>query len=185
MLDIETLSTHPTNSVVLSIGVMSFLMREVAPTITGHSLWVLSLNEQIAEGRDISAETLDFWAEQPAAAKDHWRHGEAIPVVTALSRLTAFIQPNPKPDYPPIWANGICFDIGNLESLYRSYSMPLPWKYNDPRDARTVYRVLPKLRERPPYVDTTGAMHDPIVDCTNQIWGLWEHWSFPEGGKLS
>ncbi len=188
MLDIETLSAHPTDAVVLSIGVMSFIMREAAPTMTGHGLWVLSLNEQIADGRDISAETLDFWAAQPPAAREHWRNVEAIPVISALSRLTAFIQPNPKPDYPPIWANGICFDIGNLESLYRAYSMSIPWRYNDVRDARTIYRVLPKLRERPPYADT-GTAHDPIADCNKQIWGLWERWTAFEApdanGKIS
>jgi hypothetical protein len=177
MVDIETLSTHPFNAAVLSIGAVRFAMKKDAPVIIGTPyLSVLDLNAQIAAGREVSNDTIKFWRDQTPEARKHWADGTPMRVNDALHSFYEFYGGSKDPDLP-IWANGICFDIGNLESLYRQFFPPnrIPWKYNATRDARTMYRAIPELRSRPPSA-MGGADHDPVVDCRNQVWGLWEHW---------
>jgi hypothetical protein len=175
MIDIETLSTHPSNAVVLSIGAVKFALRKQRPMFLGpkHFLTVLELHSQIAAGREISAETQKFWREQSPDARKHWTDTPPERVHEGLIALGNFIG---DPELP-VWANGICFDIGNLDSLYRTFlpDKGVPWKYNSTRDARTVYRALPEVCTIPDGALTTIA-HDPVADCYNQIWGLWQHW---------
>jgi hypothetical protein len=116
---------------------------------------------------------LKFWHDQPDEAKAHWANANPT---THLS--DALVGLNGMVGETDVWANGVCFDIGNIESLCRQQSTPIPWRYNSVRDARTIYRELPQLRERPTNLNL-GPSHDPLTDCITQIWGLWEHLPLP------
>jgi hypothetical protein len=174
MLDIETLGLDST-AVVLSIGVTKFTLNEAAPLIGDSMLWTPNLAEQFAKGRNVNHSTLDFWRKQPDAAKASWLYpSKPEPVHTALTELSQFISS----DYEVMmWANGITFDFGIMASLYHDFEIQVPWKYNAVRDARTIYRVLPKIRTRPEGSEQ-GPEHDPVADCIFQIWNLWGHWPF-------
>lgn len=167
MLDIETLSTA-NNAVVLSIGALGFQIEKEAPKVIASRLWVLDLHSQIAAGRDISAGTMKFWREQTKSARAHWAEDKPQDVTEVLVSLGGFIGES------LVWANGSCFDIGILTSLHEQWSMGVPWKYNAVRDARTIYKATPKLRDRPTDLNL-GPEHDPVADCISQVWGLWEH----------
>ncbi len=76
MIDIETLSTHPHNAVVLSVAAVSFELHRAAPQIFDSRLCVLDIHEQIAEGREISYDAMKFWREQSPKARAHWGHSD-------------------------------------------------------------------------------------------------------------
>lgn len=169
MLDIETLSVHPNNSVVLSIGAVKFRLFETGPLIGSSRLWVLDIHSQILT-RDISLGTLKFWREQPYGASEHWsrdRIHERVQPEIALGELAAYFPPNAR-----VWAHGVCFDIGNIESLGA-----VAWSYNAVRDCRTIVNSFAQHRTRP--ADLVGTAHNPVHDCVHQVWSLWEHWPEP------
>lgn len=168
MVDIETLSTSTHNAVVLSIAAARFTLDQRGAKIEQTGLWVPDLHAQIAKGRGISDATMKWWRAQDDDARAHWKDTPPIPVIDALQGLGTFICDMDT----PIWSNGCCFDIGNLESLFAQWEMPVPWRYNAVRDARTIYKATPQLRDKK--IEPLPA-HNPINDCVNQIWRLWEH----------
>lgn len=168
MLDIETLSTHNSNAVVLSVGAVPWSQNKAGVIFNPSRLWVLSLRDQFARGRTTMDSTIKWWQSQSDAARKHWHYPEERPV-----EIGTFAQEFGQwfPSDAEAWANGIVFDLGNLATLLGV----TPWKYNAAADARTMYRHTTQFRQRPLDAIDVGA-HDPIVDCKNQIWGVWEHW---------
>jgi hypothetical protein len=168
MVDIETLSTHETNAVVLSIGAVRFSLAD-KPIIHSVGSWVLQLHPQFAAGREVLQSTVDWWAHPDRAeARKHWAEAKNIfSIPKALDELSEYIGAM------PVWANGACFDIGNLTSLYTLTGRKVPWAYNAVRDARTIYNACPLYREKPGSWDEVA--HHPTEDCLRQIWRLWEH----------
>ena len=171
MLDIETLSIHPSNALVVSMAAIGFTIEAAEPVWGSRITRVFDVREQIMLGREVDTETQKFWMSQTPAAAHHWLHGEPTELGRALNEIAEFLAP-----YERVWASGIVFDIGNMETLYRSTRIAVPWKYNATRDARTIYKEFtPKTRLRPETVRIDN-LHEPAADCENQIWGLWEHW---------
>lgn len=171
MLDLETLGLK-NNAVVLSFAAVAFKLYEEQPEIHNRKTWVLNLRSQFAKGRTTSDSTLQFWRDQPSAARAHWERGTPMSVELALQQLGDFF---PLGGNHIVWANGIVFDIGIIESLYHDFDVDVPWRYNAPRDMRTLYRTFKEARTRPPSAKE-GIAHHPEDDCVNQIWTLWEHW---------
>jgi len=174
MLDIETMSTEP-DALVLSIGAIKFdCLGKECPWFGERFFVVPDFMEQVMMGRSISKDTQKFWATQNPEAAAHWADpipDSKISVQGAMLKLHTFCS-----DAPRIWANGIVFDIGILEGLFKQAHVKVPWKYNAPRDARTFYDTNPEVRK---YAGEVSVLkHHPIVDCESQILRLWEHgWS--------
>lgn len=174
MLDIETLSLQ-SDALVLSIGAVKFNSVEQPAS---RPLWecatsflaVPSLLEQVLLGRHVDQGTQKWWATQPVQAQDHWCGPavNSIKVYEALQGLAEYVS-----DADRVWANGIVFDIGILESLYRQFKMSIPWKYSSVRDARTFYDTHPSTRTWTGSEDWIA--HHPVGDCKHQIVRLWEH----------
>lgn len=176
MLDIETLSTR-NNALVLSIGAVKFDLTPEKPIFTEKKLWTPDIVGQLLI-RHVDPETQKWWTQQDPEARLHWKAPtvERQPVGVVLNELGNFVcLPVVSTE---IWANGIVFDFGILESLYAEYNRLPPWKYNAARDCRTVYALLPEVRERTEAA-RVGTAHDPVYDCVEQIWKLWEKWPFP------
>jgi hypothetical protein len=172
MLDIETLSTHKHNSVILSIGLKSFDMEEKRP-LFGTSLRLYpGLREQFFMGRQADIKTQQWWMKQEEEARRDWLGGQEEPITDVLHKMSAYIMSR------TVWAHGIQFDIGNVEALYDAKGVQVPWEYNKVFDNRTMVRNLEKLREQPEPVPGEMVPHDPISDCIHQIWALWEVWRF-------
>lgn len=175
MLDIETASSHPNNAVVVSIGLVGFdgMRSGVGPTIGDSCIICPSIREQLANGRQVDAATMKWWSEQTPAARSHWVESDRImslsETLAAVRRITEGRR---------VWAHGITFDIGNLESLFRQGGLEPPWVYNGMRDARTIYRLLPVWRAPiglHPRLQQAVA-HHPVGDCVKQIYDLWTRW---------
>lgn len=172
MIDIETLGLD-SHALVLSIGAIPFdCVGRDGPWFGDPFFAVPDMLEQILSGRTIERSTQLFWSAQSEQASNHWRNPlRTLAVRSALAELSDFLK-----DAPRIWANGIVFDIGVLNDLYRQVGMTPPWKYNAVRDARTLYDIMPhqdgRLWVNP---EADGVPHHPVTDCRVQIIRMWEH----------
>lgn len=172
MIDIETLSTA-NDALVLSIGAVQFdCIGKDGPWFGDDFLAVPSLTEQLLLGRRVDQNTQRWWNKQPKETQEHWLNPvrtRAMSVTQALLSLSDFLE-----EATQVWANGSHFDLCILESLYRSAGREAPWKYNSVRDARTLYAILPHIREyvAPSQIDLP---HHPLADCRAQIIRMWEH----------
>lgn len=180
MIDIETLALHTRNSVMLSVGLVEFNpWAKTADAVVGaKSSLVLNVLEQLMLGRVISKSTVKWWQDQSPDAQKHWLDGQPGCV---LDYAVEHIQTMCK-DRVGVWANGILFDLGNIEGLVEqvkpgSYA---PWHYQAARDMRTF------CRETKTTMDdgdigvaeqfSNLVPHEPISDCINQIDQVWRHW---------
>ena len=178
MIDIETMSTHPSNAVVLQVALVVFRLEQTGPSIGDRFVTdVPDVREQLFHGRLVGSDTQQFWDKNKDAAGS-WAMADQSPVLTVLDQISKFITEHQPYDFPGgFWANGIVFDMGNIESLYRAYDRAMPWKYNAVRDARTVYRCFEPFRDRTNCIGVEAHFaHDPLSDCIDQIFKLWEHW---------
>lgn len=176
MVDLETMSTHPSNALVLSAAVVPFRLDTDDPFSDGDcaTIVVPDIGDQIMAGREVLPETQAWWRKQSVDASDHWRRpgqNRFNDVRDALSVLSSALK-----EADCIWSRGIVFDIGNLDSLYRSFFLPVPWRYSAPRDVRTVTEFCPRLRIAPPKAQHDLIPHNPIHDCILQVWSVWERW---------
>lgn len=172
MIDIETASASTHNAVVLSAAWVPFVIdpKHAEPIMGDRYLVIPSIREQLAAGREVDSNTMQWWLKQSLAASRHWSrpgNGMVQPIITLLDSLRT--QTAGK----RVWAHGVCFDIGNLESLYRAAGQETPWKFNDVRDSRTIQRLMPPYLTVP---DLETVAHDPVADCVRQIWDLRVRW---------
>lgn len=159
MIDIEGLGTAP-DTTILTIAAQEF--DPLVPDCFGGDYYVrVTLESQ--EGRSIEQGTIEWWATQPAAARDEAFNEEGrVPLDQALDELGKLIWHSKR-----IWAQGPTYDMNILEHAYKSYNKPIPWQYYAVRDSRTVfslYKDLPKPR----------TSHHALEDCRQQILLLWD-----------
>lgn len=175
MLDIETLDTAQ-SAVVLSIGVMLFdrdgkshFEDTVYPSVL----------EQQAAGRTVSLGTVRFWMEEaakdPAAMREAFvPENEREPVRVSMEKVrrlvhgmagyvaTAYAEP-----VEAVWANGDIFDLGIVCGLF-GWTDP-PWRYNAPRDLRTLMREAHALGWIAPEPREGHVPHSAVSDCRYQV----------------
>jgi len=154
MIDIEGLGTGP-DTTILTIAAQSF-----DPLGSGyfnkHYYARITLESQ--ENRSIQQDTINWWATQPAEARDEAFNEEGrIPLEQALDELAKFIWQSKR-----IWANGPTYDMNIIEHAYKSFDKPIPWQFYVVRDARTVYSLYPGLPKPP-------TSHHALEDCRRQI----------------
>lgn len=188
MLDIETMSTHESKALVLSVGVVVFDLKPESPVIKHEGLWILNVNEQLVRGREVSLKTQHWWMEQSNAAKELWVTMQQNRVQHVLEQIALRYEGRwGHPEAPlegrceEIWANGTVFDIGNMNHLYLDFEVEVPWRYNQVRDMRTIVRVNPEHQKPTATMEcerTDRIPHHPLADCRNQIDKLWQHWDF-------
>lgn len=179
MVDIETLSLSPYNAVILSIGMIEFDPRAHEFKIGDRQLIIPNITEQLLLGREVTASTQKFWADQSGLAAAHWRDAQpGVPLNLMAAQVQAFLRARKR-----VWANGILFDLGNIDSLCRQAmkSDAPPWHYRAPRDMRDRVWDMPQLRDTPDLTEHTIIPHEPISDCIKQAADVWSHHGEAEG----
>lgn len=132
MIDMETLDTSPT-AVILSIGAVKFDPYDLQEPHTP-LYFKPDVDAQTALGRTISDSTLEWWGKQDAAVfEEAMSESDRIPLSDVVAQLNKYVVGVDK-----IWAQGIVFDIGMLENLYRQLGHPVPWNFWQIRDSRTI-----------------------------------------------
>jgi len=154
MIDLEGLATGP-DTTILTIAAQTF-----DPFGTGwydkHYYARVTLESQ--ENRAIDDGTIAWWATQPDHAREEaFNEQDRIPLDQALDELAKMIWHSKL-----IWSQGPTYDMNILEHAYKSYGKPLPWKYFQVRDSRTVFSLWP---DQP----IPSTSHHALEDCRRQI----------------
>ena len=154
MIDIEGLGTGP-DTTILTIAAQAF-----DPVSNGYykHMYYARVELEGQENRSIQQGTIEWWATQPAEAKEEaFGEDNRIPLDQALDELGQIAWKCKR-----IWANGPTYDMNILEHAYKSYGKPIPWQFYSVRDARTVYALYPGLPKPP-------TSHHALEDCRRQI----------------
>jgi hypothetical protein len=172
MVDLEALGKKD-HSVILTIGAQLFDVEQEGwitepqwdPVTQAHYLPYMNarieIDEQEAMGRTTDEGTIRWWASQsPEAQEDAFSEEGRVSLRDALLQLSVMMRTCRR-----VWSKGITYDYPMIEHAYDSYKLPLPWKFWDVMDARTVYRLVPKEA----LGDKTVNGHIALDDCRNQV----------------
>lgn len=154
MIDLEGLGTGP-DTTILTIAAQAF-----DPIGSGYfdQQYYARVTLESQENRSIQQGTIDWWATQPAPAREEaFNEQGRIPLDQALTELHKLCWKCNR-----IWMNGPTYDATILEHAYKSYNMGLPWQFYKIRDTRTVYSLWPDLPKPP-------TSHHALEDCRRQI----------------
>jgi hypothetical protein len=159
MIDLETLDTKP-SAIILSIGACEFNFHgDIGRTF----YCTVDMNQ---EDRTCSADTLKWWLQQDAVARDE-AFGGTTQLSVALQRLNSFMHPNfwqsAKRDYN-LWANSPSFDCVILRDAYDKLKLEcgLP-SYGRERDVRTLKNLFKNIS-----VEEVGTAHNALDDAIYQ-----------------
>lgn len=156
MLDLETLATTP-NAVIISVGAVYFSKEKLGGTFYA----VLDPEDQQANGRVISPDTMAWWAKQSPEARKVFDE-EPTPTAKALADFADFLgNRNVK-----VWGNGADFDCVLLGSLYEAFGMRKPWSFTNNRCFRTLKNISQPRTNLPPRRSTHhNALDDAIYQA--------------------
>lgn len=159
MFDLETLGLTP-GSAIVSIGAAAFY-----PTLDGTAepsfYQVIDVMSCILAGLTVSSDTAEWWSKQSSAAKAALQGQSTMPLSLALESFSSWLS---QFDEPPLWSNGPASDVAWLEAAYRAVGLPVPWRYSQARDLRTIREAagLTNLSlERQGFVEH-NALHDAL-----------------------
>lgn len=161
MLDLETMD-YRTSATILTFGAIKFDPKSDKEPSDG-IYFRLNVDEQFELGRTTDQSTLDWWAKQdPAVMDEAFSEEDRISMDEFTSSLNKFLV-----GVDNIWAQGPTFDIMILESLYTQLQKPIPWRFYQVRDSRTLFKVLGEPRQK----GFDGA-HNALIDCYHQAKGV-------------
>lgn len=164
MLDLETLSTRP-ESVILTIGAVKFDPWGDDVEAEAGLYHRVNVDEQLALGRHVQEETVQWWGNQPAEVfEEAMGENGRVSLETMCADLNRFLV-----GVNNIWCQGPAFDIVILENLYRQLVKPTPWQFWQIRDSRTLFGVHGDPRDK-----DRKAAHNALMDCYYQAIGVQE-----------
>lgn len=156
MVDIETLGTG-NNAVILSIGATTIPMEHCFYT-------EVDINSQV--GRTIDTSTLNWWLDQERNKNVRIPNAGVNTLSTSLMQFFDYIKSvSINAAGLEIWCKGTDFDVTILSLAYESLALPIPWKYNDTRDCRTLFKVADSLGV---IYTKRSSSHDALQDAINQ-----------------
>lgn len=157
-IDLETIDTRP-QSTVLSLGAVKF--NPFSNTDPYDELYFkISVDDQDRLGRTVSNETIEWWSKQdPAIMEEAFDQEGAITVEQALAKINKFVV-----GVDILWGQGYGFDYTIIENLYRSISKPIPYKFWQVRDSRTLFSVCAE----DPRKKIQSNLHNALSDAYYQ-----------------
>jgi len=161
MVDLETLGVSA-DAAILSIGAVVFTDQpdfDYDPCYQFHAQPGVTYG---SAGRSVDPETLRWWMDQDADAPLE----PLDRLDTALLELRDFIQSmTGGGKNVRIWSRGL-MDIVMLEHAYNQIGEPVPWKYWQVRDARTLDEVAKAAGID--YPERKDELHDALGDAMHQ-----------------
>lgn len=158
MLDIETLGRAP-GFIVLSIGAVAF---DLSGKTFGEFYVNIARTSSVDAGLKVDPETSRWWQEQPEAA----RAALQIDVQPLGKSLDAFRMWFAKQGGVQVWGQGASFDPPILEGAFKAAGVPVPWKFWNVRDTRTVYDLFDFDTRT---VAMGGVKHNALDDARHQV----------------
>lgn len=146
MIDIETLSTQPT-ATVLTIGAAAFHPSE--PDVVLDSIDIrIDQNHPDTPKRHVSEDTLAWWKKQSDGAKESLTGG-TLSLNEALAHLSDFVvraRERDKSQKLCVWGNDPDFDMVILADCFRdSKTILCPWQFWESRSTRTMKMLAQDL----------------------------------------
>ena len=161
VIDLETLDKNQ-SAFILSIGATTVDIN------TGKE--IRFFHEKISIMKDqpkrrIDGGTIAWWMSQtPEAIERVFCHRSDLSLKDALVKLRNWYHPDSKP-----WGNGASFDISILEHAYHQYRIPVPWKFWNIRDLRTLVDVGQRYAEFDKLdFPFRGTKHDALDDARHE-----------------
>lgn len=133
MLDIETLGTQP-GCIVLSIGAVEFDNALILRTF--HAF--IDPRDSAEYGLHIDAGTVMWWLGQSKEAQDAIVKMPPNPLIGSLKAFSEAFEWGDK----RVWCNGAAFDFPILAGIFKAAGLPIPWKYYNEMDLRTIKGLL-------------------------------------------
>lgn len=159
MVDIETMGTKSYSSII-SIGALEF---DINTGVTGKEFHVgVDLRSCMDAGLKVDPATIQWWMDQSDEARKSINNMDSVPLIEALSMFSDFMKGM---NYQ-IWGNGVRFDLGLIENAYHILKLPIPWKFYNERDVRTLVSFRPEIRAE---ITHSGVAHDALSDCYHQV----------------
>lgn len=160
MIDIETWGTLP-GSAIRSIGAVAF---DLHSGISLDDTFYCNIDEDscVDAGLTQDLKTITWWEAQSPAAQTLLQQNP-LPVAEGLSELYSWFN---RVDGQEVWCQGAAFDVVLLEHAMRKLGIPVPWKFWNVRDTRTLYQVadLAYHNEK-----REGVEHHALHDCQHQV----------------
>lgn len=143
MFDIEALDTR-SSAVVTQVGWCEFDQETVHP----YKQLLISVPEQISNGRTMSYDTICWWMRQSDEARKSVFGSPEMP--TSVTRMWHLIKEaiGDNPEEVLVWAHGPQFDLTILKDLMGRE----PWHYRNVRDTRTLADLAPNAYKPKPEV---------------------------------
>lgn len=166
MIDLETLGVT-TSAPVVSIGAVFF---DLETATIGKSFYQTVTLESAMEYGVVESSTLRWWLLQSVRAKAVFSDINATTFNRALEAFSIFISENIQTEDVEVWGNGSSFDNAILANCYARLSMPLPWKFRNDRDMRTIVALCKQLTGTDPLSSVTrvGIHHNALDDALFQ-----------------
>ncbi|WP_341674989.1 3'-5' exonuclease [Niveibacterium sp. SC-1] len=166
MIDIETLGTSHL-AAIAAIGAVEFDPR--GSHIDGGFYCHVDVEDAVRSGMRIEGTTVKWWLGQGDEARGELaKPRRPLPLAKALERLAIYLAGNVATedtrDELQVWAKGTSFDFGILRCAFDLTRQPLPWRYWNERDYRTIARLVPAV-EAPA---RQGTAHNALSDAIHQ-----------------
>lgn len=163
MIDLETMSLNPDAS-ILTIGAVKFNRKKRVRTIKNMDTFYRRITISSCEkaGLHVDPENINWWKNQSAEAiYEAIEHPDRVPIKQALVEFSEWFG-----DSELIWANGDDFDCVILASAYKACKIPVPWKFWNTRDVRTILDIAGvNLKDMPP----PKVLHHALYDAYRQV----------------
>ena len=163
MIDLETLDVLP-SATILTIGAVKFDPFGEEANDPKMEKFYLKVDIDSCDriGASVSTATLDWWANQSAAAQaDAFDPSNRIPIEEAMTKLYKFCWGGKR-----VWSHGAGFDVTILEWYFRKIEKAIPWSFWEVRDTRTIFDIGINPN-RPPVLK-----HHALEDAWNQAVGV-------------
>lgn len=159
MVDIETLDTTPTAS-ILSIAAVRFNPDGPVGDMEETFHYHVDIDSNLALGRTISGSTLMWWLDQDFEAREAVITASRYPLLDVLKKLGEFINEKDR-----VWGNGAAFDNVILTHAFKACEIPVPWRFWSDMCFRTMKEMF---RDSVPKPEFVGTKHNALCDAVHQ-----------------
>jgi exodeoxyribonuclease VIII len=178
MVDLETLDVGP-DAHILSIGAV--VMHDLDQTF-------YQVTGTVNQDRAVDDGTIDWWLNQPKAARNEVLIDTDVSLKTALENFIKFFN---DAGATRIWSHGVDFDVTILIHAFKQHGLKAPWFFTNVEHTRTLIRTAERLKNKTFEPDRgikegnafgfkatdTGTHHNALDDAVFQAqWmaAIWE-----------
>lgn len=160
MIDIETLGKKP-GCAVLSIGAVAFNPYSVESVIPS---FYNTITQESCErlGLVVDPDTVAWWSRQSIESQNALKENN----IDLYLVMLCFVQWFKSVGGKQIWCQGANFDEPIVREILERLNIPVPWKFYDVRDTRTVYDVC-KFNTNT--ISREGTYHNALDDALYQV----------------